>query len=71
MSGLDEKTFGLILRFTLTDLNVRRLYHSILVKQGTINEGVDISSMYNVYTTNLPSFGLSSELILPWDMKDE
>lgn len=55
----------------LTDLNVRRLIKTIQVKQGTINEGIDLSQYFQVGPQMLPSFGITTEIILPWDMQDE
>ena len=70
LHGLNDRTQGLIVRFTLTDLNVRKLVHSIQLKQGTTNEGIELSSLFIPSKALIPSFGLATEVILPWDMKD-
>jgi hypothetical protein len=60
---------GLIIRFALTDINVRRLYVRLAITQaGRSNECVvDLTSFFWIGPTGVPSFGTASEIILPWD----
>ena len=60
---------GLIVRFALTDVNVRRLYRQIVLAQsGVSNESqVDVSNFFYIGPHPLPSFGIASEVLVPWN----
>lgn len=59
---------GLIVRFALTDINVRRLYARLALRQdGTSNESaIDLTGFFWIGPNGVPSFGSATEVILPW-----
>lgn len=56
------------MRFGLTDLNVRRLYTKMNLQQtGTSNESaVDLTNLFYIGPNVSASFGIASEVMLPW-----
>ena len=67
VQGLPPNTRALILRFGLTDLNVRREYGSLVVYQAGSQARIDLTNFFIVGHAPLPAFGQSSEIIMPWD----
>ena len=67
--GLPANTRAVILNFSLTDLNLRRAYGSLVVYQAGSPAKVDLTNFFFVGPLPLPPFGLGTEVILPWDDK--
>ena len=67
VAGLPPFTRALILRFGLTDLNVRREYGSLVLYQAGSKARIDLTNFFIVGHAPLPPFGQSSEIIMPWD----
>ena len=65
--GLPANTRVIILRFGLTDLNVRRDYLTLSVGQAGSPTKVDLTNHFYVGPQPLPPFGQSTEIIMPWD----
>jgi len=69
VTGLPANTRAIILRFGLTDVNLRRDYASLLVYQAGSPAKVDLTNFFFVGPAPVPSFGQSSEILMPWDEK--
>lgn len=63
-----------MLKFSMSDLNIRRLVSKLVVKQSLSNDSLDLGNVFFLpdplgrEAPYLPAIGLSEELILPWDM---
>ena len=69
--GLAENTRTVILRFGLTDMNVRRDYASLCVSQQGSPTKIDLTNHFFVGPEPLPAFGQMTEIVMPWDMNLE
>ena len=60
---------AIILKFGLTDINVRSNYNFLKVYQKGCkeNEQVDLTNYFYIGAQQLPPFGQVTELIMPWD----
>ena len=69
--AVPEGVKALIVRFALTDINVRRLFWTLTLQQVGVSKSaaVDLTSFFWVGPHPLPSFGTATEIILPWDGK--
>ena len=65
--GLPPNTRNIILKWGLTDLNLRRDYASLHVYQAGSQGKIDLTNFFFVGPCNLPTFGQMTELIMPWD----
>lgn len=48
-------------------MNVRRLYNNLTIRQECSSQFVDLTPYFSVGPITLPSFGCSTEIIIPWD----
>lgn len=69
--GLPPNTRSVILRFGLTDMNVRRDYSSLCVSQEGSPKKINLTNHFFVGPEPLPAFGQMIEIIMPWDMNLE
>ena len=67
--SLPDNTQALIIKYQLSDINVRKHFSQLLLKQESSNNIIDLSSYFILGPQIIPSFGMSTELIIPWDMK--
>lgn len=68
---MPANTRALILRFSLTDINLRRDYASLVVYQAGSLARIDLTNFFFVGHGPMPPFGTSSEILMPWDEKLE
>lgn len=67
----------MIIRYTLSDLNMRRLFENLILKQKESNDWIDLSMLIFLphpqgrESPLVSSIGLSSEVIVPWDMSKD
>ena len=63
-----EGVRALIVRFALTDINVRRLFWTMSLYQVGVSKSaaVDLSSLFYIGPSPVPSFGTATEIIMPW-----
>jgi len=52
--------------FTLSDLNLRRAYTSLVVRQEG-SAGVELAHCFTVGKDIVPRFKMATEVTLPWD----
>ena len=69
LNDLPNGVKALILKFALSDINVRRLYHSMVIAQEESATLVDLSNYFYVGMHPVPPFGMTTEIILPWEDK--
>ena len=65
--GLPPRTRNIILKWGLTDLNLRRDYASLYVYQAGAQGKIDLTNYFFVGPNRLPPFGQMTEVIMPWD----
>ncbi|CDW81997.1 e3 ubiquitin-protein ligase nrdp1-like [Stylonychia lemnae] len=65
---IPKDTQALILRYTLTDLNVRRLIRSFQISQQDDNNVIELGNYFTIGTQSIPQIGMSTEILMPWDM---
>ena len=65
--GLPENTRSIILKFGLTDMNMRREYAALCAYQLGSSTKVDLTNYFFVGPMILPPFGQTTEVMLPWD----
>jgi len=68
IDDLPHNTRALIVKFSLTDINLRRQYSSITIQQGKSQNVIDLTNYFMV-GQQCPSFGSAIEVIMPWDSK--
>jgi hypothetical protein len=58
-----------VVKFGLTDLNVRREYDWISLSQFTSDQSIDLTDHFTVGDNQMPKFGKTVDVIMPWDPK--
>lgn len=69
--GLPPNTRTVILRFGLTDMNVRRDYSKLTVYQMGSPAKIDLTNHFFAGPHQLPTFGSVIEVVMPWEMNLE
>jgi len=69
--GLPANTRNILLKWGLTDLNIRRDYASLHVYQAGSQAKIDLTNYFFVGPNRLPPFGQMTEMIMPWDQNLE
>ena len=69
--GLPENTRSVIIKFGLTDMNVRRDYASLVMYQVGSSSKLDLTNYFFVGPERMPVFGQTTEIMMPWDMSCE
>jgi len=67
VEGLPNRIGAVIVKFSLTNINIRRLYASLHLSQSGSSNKVNLTDYFFVGPELSPPIGQSTEIIFPWD----
>ena len=71
LTNLPNEPQALIVKFSLTDINIRRDYEKLTMCQIGAAEAVDLTHYFYLGPYPVPGFGSTVEVIVPWDKQGE
>jgi hypothetical protein len=58
---------AVIVRFGITDINIRKQYSSLVVQQSGANSSINLTNYFFAGQGMQPILGMTTEVIMPWD----